>query len=478
MSILEILLAIGTVIALFSTSMKKYALRGIIITLFLFLVLHFLIEGMRWQMIPIYIALIFSILKTQITTRWLKYSILGITVLLLLLGTTFSALLPRVKFPKTTGTYTIGTQMLYLTDTDRPEDITPAEDDFRELSVQIWYPSTQPVKSPMTYMDGYADAFAQSKGLPGFLFNHFGLTKNQVEENLPIATSERFPIVILSHGYLWNAQMYMSLVEEIVSQGYLVFGINHTYECPVAIFPDGKKYPIQAYFDQSNENMDYQVYFDLENQFRNTEDATEKRALIKAMMDLLPYNESIERWSKDISFVIDEISQQNATPDNFLYQKLDTSKIGLLGHSFGGGAVGQACFEDSRVKAGINLDGAQWGSLIDTTLRVPFLAMFADRDYEQFVTPNFTIYRSVAVNDYYEAIIKNSGHANFGDLSYWFGLPLAITETGSIDARRMTTITNKIILTFFAKYIRQEPINILEAVNNEQFPEVNIQQKK
>ena len=40
---------------------------------------------------------------------------------------------------------------------------------------------------------------------------------------------------------------------------------------------------------------------------------------------------------------------------------MDTSRIGMFGHSYGGATAAQVLVEDSRVKAAINMDGTLYG---------------------------------------------------------------------------------------------------------------------
>ncbi|MDZ7776599.1 MAG: hypothetical protein U5L09_13805 [Bacteroidales bacterium] len=63
----------------------------------------------------------------------------------------------------------------------------------------------------------------------------------------------------------------------------------------------------------------------------------------------------------------------------FLSKSVDYSKIGVFGHSQGGSAIGQTMLEDNKIVAGINIDGAQWGNMIDNkNFSKPFLLISAD----------------------------------------------------------------------------------------------------
>jgi dienelactone hydrolase len=52
---------------------------------------------------------------------------------------------------------------------------------------------------------------------------------------------------------------------------------------------------------------------------------------------------------------------------------LDLTRLGVLGMSFGGATTGEFSLQDSRCKAGMNMDGFQRGHVMKQPLSVPFL---------------------------------------------------------------------------------------------------------
>ena len=137
--------------------------------------------------------------------------------------------------------------------------------------------------------------------------------------------------------------------------------------------------------------------------------------------------------------------------DSFLAQHLDVSKIGVFGHSQGSSAVGQAMIENDKIKAGINIDGVMWGTVIDTDLSKPFAIISSDWDSRH---PNFNtyIYRNRSLSCCYNAKLLRSGHPNFMDIPLMINLRL-IKECGPIDPLKAYEITNKIILLCFDSYL-------------------------
>jgi hypothetical protein len=69
------------------------------------------------------------------------------------------------------------------------------------------------------------------------------------------------------------------------------------------------------------------------------------------------YQERIVHWSRDVSFVIDQLTALNRGNGPFA-GRLDLERgVGVFGHSRGGQAAGAVRLLDERVRAGINLDG-------------------------------------------------------------------------------------------------------------------------
>ena len=481
MKLFEILLFLSTLGFLIVAATKK---RGRLaagfryLTLFL-LVMHLFLDGYRWQMLLGYLVLVVALFLYQFPNldRGLKYGGLAFALIMWLASLSLSFLLPVIQFPRPTGEYTVGLQALFLEDSTRPETISNIEGDKRKLTIKIWYPSNQKVRHPEKYYDeGHSDAFAQSKGMPEFIFSHFSRTKTNHEKNLQVINSGSLPVIVLSHGLMLNTELYNSIIDEIVSHGYIVVGIDHTYETPLSIHGDKKILWSQDHLNGMNSNLDWDRFLQLIDEFKKEDKPQRKLSIMKEMVRALPYSESLDRWSADIAFVIDKLEEFNDSEKSFLFRKINLDQIGILGHSRGGAAAVQHASEDKRVKAAVNMDGDQWGRLIDTTLVTPIMAMYADRNYEDHFMPNFFIYDQVAQGDYYEVIVSSTGHANFSDLSYWSKIH-QLTDTGEIDPVRMSEVTNHLILNFFNKYLRQQDLDMLNRFPKEEYPDLKIQKK-
>lgn len=445
-----------------------------------FLVLHSALEGYRWQMFFGYLAVAMGLLLLLWVPakRFIRYSLISLGLCLVMVSAVIGYLIPVFEFPEPGGPYSVGLKPLYLEDTARPDFISKEKGDYRKLVLNIYYPSDKEIVSPQSYLDeGYNVAFARSLGMPELIFSHLPRVESPIQENLPVTARQELPAIILSHGLGWNSELYTSLIQELVSQGYVIIGVEHTYENALTLY-DGKRIPQnRAIMDAMDENLNLDRFQVLLDEFREEEDSVQKLKQMRAMVDTLPYNESFARWSADIIFAMDELERLNVEESSFLFGKINTNHIGLLGHSWGGAAVVQAASQDSRAKAVINMEGAQWGQLIDTTLHIPLLSVLADRNYEDFFTPNVYIYDQVTKDNYYQVIIRETGHASFGDIPYWAQLP-QLTDAGTIDPERMTRLTTALIMNFFKKHVEQKELDLTRVFNKQEYPELTFEKKK
>ena len=84
-------------------------------------------------------------------------------------------------------------------------------------------------------------------------------------------------------------------------------------------------------------------------------------------------------WTGDIAFVLDRVGRLNASaPSGKFTDRLDMTRVGVYGHSLGGAVAAQFCHEDTRCKAGIDIDGAPHGSVVEAGLRQPFMFLLSD----------------------------------------------------------------------------------------------------
>jgi len=148
--------------------------------------------------------------------------------------------------------------------------------------------------------------------IPAWFFSHLSLTDLPCHLDAPISTSrEKWPLIILSHGLKGIPDVYMTIATELASRGFVVCSILHT---------DGSSAVSYEHF---------------------------------AIDDFTARNEQVRIRADNVSFAIDKLTSGAPT---VLKDKLDFSRIAVIGHSFGGATVVKAVKEDARISCGVGLD--------------------------------------------------------------------------------------------------------------------------
>ncbi len=461
MRLLEIVLLLATIVIPFLLSSKKQYLNNKLLLGLItgVLILHLLFEGWRWQMITIYLIssiILLCLIKGYTFFKGKRFRKIASGIFLflfLLIGVALSHIFPVFHLPAPTGEYSVGSQYFYV-NTNNKETITENPDDTRELMVKVWYPAKINDEQKEKYLDkGERLGFTAKYGLPSFMLNYL----NNVSTNTyikPTISEGTFPVLIFSHGYHSNATGYYALIEEIVSQGFIVLNINHTYESMGSQFPDGKiKLYNWKYNAKKNTKEMAQLAWDSMRILRESNDEKEKRKVVENSLRKYLAAEITDRWAKDIDYIIAQIPKWEIS--TFLSGHIDANSIGVFGHSQGGAAAGQALVDNPVIKAGINLDGTQWGKMVDTLFTKPFLLLSADWP-EEHPNLNKYAYQNGSQSDMYKVKLKNSGHSNFMDIPYMVNLSM-INEAGSIEHSRAIEITSKVVVAFFQTYLSNKP---------------------
>lgn len=478
MKLFEIILLLFTGLLPFICASKKvsrwrYHLVILLVGLFL---AHFTLEGLRWQMSPIYLTSIiglFILLQgyKYYKGNWFRKFASGFFLfLMLILGYALSTILPIFNFSTPTGEYAVGSQYLHLI-SEEDEVITNEIGDKRELILKVWYPAKITTEKKETYLNESERAgLAKKYGLPSWALNYLDKVETNTYENAKIY-DDKFPILIFSHGYYSNATGYQALLEEIVSQGFIVININHTYESVGAPFPNGEMKFYDSEFDSNNntEEMAKMIWLAMED-FKKAENLEQKSEAIDSTLKNYFAADINERWAKDFDLVVATLSLWEKS--SFLSGHVDTTKIGAFGHSQGGGAASQALLDNPKVKAGVNLDGAQWGNMIDTSHSKPFLLLASDwpSDHPDF---NKIAYKNGSSSDFYSGKILDSGHASFMDIPFMLNLSL-LNEAGSIEPQKAIDITGNVVVDFFNKYLNDADIDLLKLAKS--YPNLELQQ--
>lgn len=274
-------------------------------------------EGWRVQMLPLYfLTFVALLLHRRQPQPWICASLTVLTAAAALLP---AWVLPVLHLPSPSGPYNVGV-------TDR---VVPAEGG-RRLMTTVWYPTSAAAGlAPLTHHPAQiAAGLGRAFGMPGAapLLQHLRYITVHATTDAPVQ-AQAFPVVVFSPGMTGLRLQNSETFQELASHGYVVVALDHTDAAAVTVFPDGEVRP-----------------FDLSRFGIRPDQVQQSNAL------LLPH------WMRDQRRVYDALAEWNQT-DPLLARRLDLSRIGSLGHSFGGVTAVEWCRLDPRCRAAANLDG-------------------------------------------------------------------------------------------------------------------------
>lgn len=449
-------------------------------------VLHLFVEGYRWQMVPAYLlaTLLFLVFLPKLgrgdassggsTHRWWRIGGVSLGLLCLACGSALAILLPVFQLPEPTGKFEVGALTLSMVDETRPETFTAAPDDKRELAVRVWYPaSPSDGDEPVSWQENprLGPALAQEAGLPPFVFDYFSLVRSHAYRNVPLAGRDH-PVLVYSHGYGqgWASQN-TSLMEELASNGYVVFSVTHTYEALITTFPEGRTVPrdetrYRTFYKESGKS------YPLEKRYWSTTDPAEKAEAFEELRDATPvWQGSLDIWTQDSAFVVNELEKMDRGDGQFAGM-LDTSRLGVFGHSFGGATAARFCLADGQCKAGLNMDGSQFDDPRDWKGPNPPFMMVSSGDNPGM---NGDLIRH-SEGPTYQLTVGGSAHGDFTDFTLvspafrWAGY------LGRTSGAHMAHLTNAYVLAFFDRHLRSKDSRLLES-GSPRYPEATLRSR-
>lgn len=474
------------------TNIKVF--RGIVVIDAALFVIHLLVEGIRWQMTVVYALMSWLLFYTIYNHyfhkklkihKFIRISLKIIITMLMLFSIIIILVLPVPRLPENTGEYPVSSFNLKMVDESRLEIYTEEENDARELMVTIWYPSeeTKPVvKKPyISNLNLFGSVLMKELGMPGFLIDYFDCIKTQATVGAPVSNkSDQYPLLIFSHGLGTTSELYTSIITELVSHGYVVASINHTYSTMATVFPDERVTTFKTDVGKYSEEQ------------------------LKVLE---------ETWVNDINFVLTQMDRLNAGIDkDVLKNKIDMTKIGVIGHSFGGEAAYQACYSNERINVGINLDGSIYSINPKVTTKDKYFMLIASEEYKAAIESSNSevqdydelsesqqmelekqgitkleyeqsVKQIKFSNDFLRDIIDQGSiyisidgtkHYNFSDAPLISPLIKMMGLTGEIDGKRGLEIINAYTVQFFDEHLKNKQSNLLDDTSKD-YPEVKFE---
>lgn len=438
MPILEVAIYLLILISLYMLVRKEKVQRFIVyilVTLVLLLLLaHFIFGFIRWQLyllyiaIPLLIGLLFVKYHLSFSLKpWIRRLTLSFVFITVIGSFLLILSFPLYEIPEPTGDYDIGTRIYTIEDRDRIENY--GDEPFRRFMIQVWYPAqTIEGYKQAPWLEGgktLSRALAEDNYLPGFVLDHTSKVMSNAYYDAPISLDQAtYPIVVISHGWRGFRTLHTDFAEELASQGYIVISIDHTYGSVATVF-----------------DTDDVAYLNL--------DALEPRTTNPNFTE--DSNLLVRTYSEDIIKTLDYLETLNTNPSSFFYTHLDLDKIGLLGHSTGGGAGVAAALEDTRVDAIFGLD--PWVEPLGQTtlsdgLDIPSVYVRSEA-WESLDNNNYLYPLINHSQQSYLYQINGTTHYDFAMVYMYSPLTKYIGITGSVDSDYLTGILKTMITDFF-----------------------------
>ncbi|MEO8356984.1 MAG: hypothetical protein ABI621_13815 [Chloroflexota bacterium] len=451
---LEIIVTLLLVVYLLWKHPRPFAIRLAPAAALLVTLIHFALEGYRWQMIPIYVltaALMLSaLLKIRSTGDW-KPLASTLALILLAVSTALPTILPVPSIPAPSGPYEVGTTIYELTDSSRTE-LYSGKDEARRFQIQVWYPAEPGPADERAQWMNHAKVFSRSIStgildLPPFFLDHLALVKLPAYKDSKLAsTNDGYPVILFSHGWNgFNAQNTGQALQ-LASHGYVVIGVQHTYGAVVTVFDDG------------------------------TVAANNPSALPEGAPDDeydIAAHTLADQWAGDMGFALDFIGEQNGDSNSQFFNSIDLSLVGVYGHSTGGGAAIQFCGTDTRCKALFGQDPFMRPvsyEVLESGVTQPSFFMFSQVWTDDVGSINNRLFDGFHANSK-QAVgavsIEGTAHYDFSDLPLLSPLTPQLGLKGPINGRRVTTIIDDYLLSFFEMTLRGTPSDLFNKQSQE-----------
>ncbi len=389
-------------------------------------------------------------------------AMLGVLGSAALLGSLWLERRTEITLPTPTGPFAVGRAIYDWTDDTKLDTLAPVPGTKRELRIWMWYPSAA-VRS--VAVDEYLPASMRAAAGPAggplrLLTRDLSKVHGHSTRESDLSPEQRsYPVVIMRGGASAAAWSYSTLAEDLSSHGYVVVGFDAPYRTSSVVFPDGR---VMRRIPENNPELCLE----------KTGQERDRCA-----------NRLLTAWTADIAFVLDRLEQLNASDASGKFTgRLDMTRVGVFGHSFGGATAALFCHEDSRCKAGIDVDGAPPGSVIQAGIDRPFLFLLSDHGHEsdpesgQIMADIRSIYDRLPPEGRALLQIRHANHFLFSDdgallKSHIVLRTLRILGIVGIDGRRQLAMTAYCLRSFFDAYLKGKGVSRLN-ISSPLYPEI------
>jgi dienelactone hydrolase len=364
-----------------------------------------------------------------------------------------------------TGPFAVARTTYVWSDPTHADTMAPQPSTKRELLAWIWYPAA--ARQPSQKIDDYLPtpwraALERQSGalLTQFLTRDLSRVRAHSIRDAEISPQQRsYPVVFMRAGLAALTTDYTTLAEDLASHGYVVVGFDAPYRSFVVVFPDGR-----VITRASQNNAD----------------------LVSGPQQEQLANKLLRAWSADVGFALDQLEWLNTSdPSGRFLRRLDMQRVGVFGHSLGGATALQFCHDDSRCKAGIDVDGAPLGSVVADGVTQPFMFLLSDHRGEHDAGQPDAIRQAGAnIHSIYDRlpndrrlmiVIRGAGHYMFSDDGAMLKSPFVMCLLRTVGVvrlggRRQVALSAHYISTFFDVYLKGASASELKS--RPEYPEI------
>ena len=260
----------------------------------------------------------------------------------------------------------------------------------------------------------------------------------------------KYPLIVFSHGSFGVKSSNLSLYRELASHGYVICAVDHTYQCLFTADTDGRVSLIDRGFMREILAED-------------------------AERDKMQSCEYYQKWmgvrTGDLNYVVDYALNQAASSDpDPVYALIDTTKIGVMGHSLGGSAalgIGRTRHDVGAVIAlespfMCDIIGVENGQFVwnEKTYPVPVLNIYSDSSWSRLdQLPQYEANAELLADTNtisYNVHMRGAGHLSLTDLALTSPLLTRILNgrKAGIDTHYCLTTISRLALDFFDCYLK------------------------
>ena len=424
------------------------------------LIAQLLLEGWRWQMLPVYAVVLAAVADslapgTRSATTMLYAAVAALAMLAL--STLASLVFQHLALTRPGGALPVGFTTLPYS--PRQQGRSNGSEQLPAPLKQLWYPG-----APLPL----------GRRVAAFLSERFAHRLKATDTvpataDLPPASGPaKYPMLVYVGGWPEDSVQNRSLICDLVSRGFVVVSLQYPGR------PPGMTQ--QEFTAQLARLARPMADYSSAAAFQQTVELDNERARI---------------FAGDASAVLDEIaSLDHGEGIAGIGRIVDLQRAGVFGFSFGGGVAAQASRADPRFKAAVNIDGRHWADGLQHGVEQPYMFLgerllmptaeqLASSDpatrYEagMDVTDYTQLANNLRRNGGIQVTIDGTAHMNFSDDV--LRSPLRrYSSGGPIDAQRALHIANSFVVAFFETRLAQRASSWFET-DAAAFPEVHTQ---